>query len=152
MKSTLLFLGLGAQEVIILLFIFSPFLLRFLFYKELYKFFQTIKNGTRSDIPKYPYIIFIPVISFFYLFIFSTQVDKLISQTINKNFNRYSRICKYKLTILILYLLFFINNQYIYNSQLSIFYSVGFIIVFLVRITEGIFLYFTLRKLNKPEQ
>lgn len=152
MTNNLLLLGMGAGELIILIIFFIiPFVLKFVFVAELNDFLHRFKNSHNESVPKFTWILAIPIISVIYIGFYASKIDRLISAVTGKDYKKYYSISKNIGWIIILFILKLGASQSNNESDNYLLGILSLIILILIimRITNGIIIYFDIKEINK---
>ncbi len=160
MTTTLLTLEMGFKEIIIAFILLLPLVMKIIFVAELNDFIRHVKKYENTGIPKFTWMISIPIIAFFYTFYIASKLDDLISKYKSQNYENYGRIGFLNLTNLIMYFISIPLNAsqrsgYSYYSYKNNYewiiglYSLFFLFRIISRFSRGIQLYKDIKKINK---
>lgn len=153
MMNNLLLLGMGAGEFVIIIFLLLILSLpKIIFITELNKLLVKYQNAQFDSVVKSTWLLFIPIVSFFYVFSLSLKVDSVISGVLGKKYNRYYKISMYNLLMVVSYLWQInISPRYSYEKSGLIYSLLGMaiLILFVWRIIDGFTLYFDIKRINK---
>ena len=160
MTTTLLTLEMGFKEIFIAFILLLPLVMKIVFVAELNDFIRYVKKHENTGIPKFTWMISIPIISFFYTFYIASKLDDLISKYKSQNYENYGRIGFLNLTNLIMYFIYIPLNEsqrsgYSYYSYKNNYewiiglYSLFFLFRIISRFSRGIQLYKDIKQINK---
>lgn len=157
MTTTLLYIDSGFYDLIAVIFLLIPFVLKIIFLTELNTFIKNTHFVESTKKPRFTWMIAIPIISFFYTFYIAKKIDSLIEQYKSCKYEKYNNILFINLIILIAYLMLFaliaIKNPYDYDSSgiesfLTSISGLSFVIGIISRFTWGYKLLKDIKEIN----
>lgn len=138
-------------EILFLVFIFFPYLLRILFYVQLNKLINMNNQQFTEINRKITFLPLIPIIGIYFLFKISKQVDKVIELILANTNKKYLKdnfqLTAVFITLFNLLLLVFSFNDNSINPEIGI--SILFALVLLTRVILGVLLYISILKVQK---